>query len=155
MIIPKKISILNLTSGSRNPALWIKLDPDNRYLKSVKINQSENIWLLQFNQETELAGKYAALKALKSFPTLSVASTLCSFLDNRDLDYRLKILIIDVLLTLNPETTGSRGVDNLYNFATKIKVDIDNSLKSNDFAQKGDYFMLKVADLLKTMKNLF
>lgn len=61
----KKISILNLTSGSRNPALWIKLDPDNRYLKSVKINQSENIWLLQFNQETELAGKYAALKALK------------------------------------------------------------------------------------------
>ncbi len=75
---------------------------------------------------------------------MSVASTLCSFLDNRDLDYRLKILIIDVLLTLNPETTGSRGVDNLYNFATKIKVDIDNSLKSNDFSQKGDYFMLKV-----------
>jgi len=34
----KKISILNLTSGSRNPALWIKLDPDNRYLKSVKSN---------------------------------------------------------------------------------------------------------------------
>ena len=29
------------------------------------VNQSENIWLLQFNQETELAGKYAALKALK------------------------------------------------------------------------------------------
>jgi hypothetical protein len=33
----KKVSILNMTSGSRNPALWIKLDPDNRYLKSVNI----------------------------------------------------------------------------------------------------------------------
>jgi hypothetical protein len=31
----KKISLLNLASGNRNPALWIKIDPDNRYLKGV------------------------------------------------------------------------------------------------------------------------
>lgn len=84
------------------------------------------------------------MKALKQFSNISVANTLCSFLENRDYDYRLKVEIIDVLLSLSPEQTGARGVDNLFNFANKVKVEVDGSLKSNDFSQKGEYFMLKV-----------
>jgi len=54
----------------------------------------------------------------------------------------LKLLVLQN--KFYPIILGARGVDNRYNFANKVKVDVDGSLKSNDFSQEGEYFMLKV-----------
>ena len=60
----KKISLFTLNNSSRNPALWVKFDPDQEFLHQIHLTQTENILLLQLTREKDGRSLYRILQSL-------------------------------------------------------------------------------------------
>ncbi|XP_065176434.1 transcription initiation factor TFIID subunit 2-like isoform X2 [Sycon ciliatum] len=142
---------------SDSPVLWLRLDPDMGWLRSVKLEQPDYMWQLQVLHERDVVGQIEACKALREFATQNTRKVLADAISHQRFFYRVRCCAAQSLASV---ITSSQDVATPHSALTAVyrKMFGCNSqrdmVRLNDFRSLADYYVQKEIPLaLATIRN--
>ena len=73
-----------------SPILWIRIDPDFEYIRSVKVHQDRDNWLFQLLKEKDHISQIEACKELRNYNEEFVYETLEAVAKNPKFFYKVR-----------------------------------------------------------------
>jgi len=128
-----------------SPILWIRIDPDFEYIRSVKVHQERDNWLFQLLKEKDHISQIEACKELQNYNEEFVYEILEAVAKNPKFFFKVRkhaLRSLDVIQVsafskfLSHEKSFLIEYYNQRNFSEKI-----GFYKSNDFSNVLEYYI--------------
>eukprot|EP00742_Colponemidia_sp_Colp-10_P011283 GILJ01012519.1.p1 GENE.GILJ01012519.1~~GILJ01012519.1.p1 ORF type:complete len:1238 (+),score=199.53 GILJ01012519.1:293-3715(+) len=138
-----------------SPVLWIRIDPDLDWLRSIRFKKTEMMWENQLAEDTDVVAQYEAVTALQKYASRGALANLHAILCNQQSSYRIRMLAAHTMATLSTAETDWHGLDLLFTFFRTMHFDDDMlNLRANDFSDLREYHVSKaVHQAISTVKD--
>lgn len=73
------------------PLLWIRIDPDLDFLRTVVFRQPDFMWQHQLELERDVLAQYEAVRGLRAFPSKEATAALVQTVESERVFYRIRI----------------------------------------------------------------
>jgi hypothetical protein len=131
------------------PIKWIRIDPECDWLRIIKFEQSEEMWIHQLETDKDVIAQSEASTSLVQFNTSQTALTkLENAAFDKSIYYRVRIEALESMSKF-PQQMGVSGVDLVIKcFKTLFYDKKMTYLKPNDFTNFQEYFIKKQIPLI-------
>mmetsp|Transcript_1535 Transcript_1535/g.5363 ORF Transcript_1535/g.5363 Transcript_1535/m.5363 type:complete len:1045 (-) Transcript_1535:209-3343(-) len=123
------------------PVLWVRIDPDFEWAKSMDFRQPHYAWMQALKMERDVVGQYEACQGLTNSAEDIFINALTDTLSNGKLYYRVRTMAAAALATSYVEDDQTAGLNKVLSFFRKRFMYESGAMKQNNFAQITDYFL--------------
>ena len=144
LITGEEVDIDTTHMDSDSPILWIRLDPDLKILREIKLEQPDYQWQNQARYERDICAQLDAVDILPKHSTQLTRSALIAIIENNECFYRVRIAACYALAEVaNKMTNNWSGPLPLIQTFKKIFMPSQNIINYNNFSDLQHYYLQK------------
>lgn len=141
-----------------SPVLWLRIDPDLKLIREVKLEQSDFSWQNELKYEKDILAQLDATDALIRFQSVQTRSVLTSVIEHSDMYYQVRIAASFALAEVANKMvhTWNGPLALLPSFKKLYMSQVcANMIRPNNFIDPTQYFIQKHLPIaIATLRNI-